>query len=71
MSSLPLLKRVWRNKAFAVGGGLLLLIVLFALFAPWLSPHDPYVQDLANRTVPPVWKVCASLSRSSGRGLSK
>lgn len=56
MSSLPLLKRVWRNKSFAVGGGLLLLIVLIALFAPWLSPHDPYVQDLANRTVPPIWK---------------
>lgn len=47
--------RIWHNKALAAGGGLLLLIILVALFAPWLSPHDPYVQDLANRTVPPVW----------------
>lgn len=50
-----LLRRIWRNKAVAVGGGLLLAIVFVAIFAPWLSPHDPYVQDLTNRTVPPFW----------------
>ena len=48
-------QRLWLNKALTVGGGLLLLIFFLALFAPWLSPHDPYVQDLAYRTVPPVW----------------
>jgi peptide/nickel transport system permease protein len=37
------------------GGGLLLVMLFMALFAPWLSPHDPYAQDLANRTVPPFW----------------
>ncbi len=46
--------RIWRNKAVKVGVGLLLLIVLMALLAPWLSPHDPYAQDLTQRTVPPV-----------------
>ena len=51
----PLHYRIWRNKALAAGGGLLLLIILLAIFAPWLSPHDPYVQDLAHRTAPPVW----------------
>jgi len=50
-----LLRRIWRNKAVAVGGGLLLAIMFVAIFAPWLSPHDPYVQDLTNRTVPPFW----------------
>lgn len=43
------------NKALYVGCGLLLLIIFCAIFAPWLSPHDPYFQDLTNRTVPPVW----------------
>ncbi len=50
-----LARRIWRNTAVVVGGGLLLAIVVLALFAPWLSPHDPYVQDLTHRTVPPVW----------------
>lgn len=44
-----------QNKALAFGGGVLLLIVLIALLAPWLSPHDPYTQNLSNRTVPPFW----------------
>jgi len=47
--------RIRRNTALLVGGGLLLLILLVALLAPWLSPHDPYAQDLVNRTAPPVW----------------
>ncbi len=49
--------RVLKHPAFAAGAGLLVVILLMAIFAPWLSPHDPYVQDLVNRTVPPVWDV--------------
>lgn len=49
------LSRAWRNKALVLGVGLLMLIVLIAIFAPWVSPHDPYVQNLANRSIPPVW----------------
>lgn len=48
-------RRVWRNKALTAGGAVLLIILLLAIFAPWISPHDPYAQDLANRVVPPVW----------------
>ncbi|CAM4159558.1 ABC transporter permease [Bordetella tumulicola] len=48
-------RRARKNKALMVGGGILLLIVLIALLAPWISPHDPYFQDLAYRTAPPVW----------------
>lgn len=47
--------RIWKNKAVMVGVGLLLTVILVALLAPWLSPHDPYAQDLTQRTVPPVW----------------
>jgi peptide/nickel transport system permease protein len=46
---------MFKNKALLVGGGLLLLIMLIAIFAPLLAPFDPYVQDLSNRTVPPFW----------------
>ncbi|MBB1624202.1 ABC transporter permease [Achromobacter sp. UMC71] len=48
-------RRLRHNKALLAGGGILLIITLIALFAPWISPHDPYFQDLAYRTAPPVW----------------
>ena len=48
-------RRISSTPAFAIGAALLLLILLLAVFAPWISPHDPYAQDLVNRTVPPVW----------------
>ena len=35
------------------GSALLLLIVVSALLAPWLAPHDPLTQDLAVRLQPP------------------
>ena len=49
------MKRLIRNPAFAIGAGILLFIVLAAVLAPWLAPHDPYTQNLNNRTVPPIW----------------
>lgn len=55
----PAAPSAWRallgNKALLVGGGLLLVIVVLAVFAPLFAPYDPYVQDLAHRTAPPVW----------------
>jgi peptide/nickel transport system permease protein len=50
-----LARRILQTPAFAVGAGLLLLILLAALLAPWLAPHDPYTQDLLNRNLPPIW----------------
>ncbi|WP_066634676.1 ABC transporter permease [Bordetella sp. H567] len=48
-------RRLRRNTALLTGGGILLAIVLVALLAPWLAPHDPYAQNLAARNIPPVW----------------
>ena len=45
----------WRHKSLVFGGGVLLLIVLVAIFAPLLAPHDPYVQNLGRRNIPPFW----------------
>ncbi|HEX7890792.1 MAG TPA: ABC transporter permease [Ramlibacter sp.] len=49
------LRRFLANRALAIGGAILLAIVVLAIFAPLFAPADPYAQDLANRTVPPVW----------------
>lgn len=49
------LRRLLRHRSLVIGGTVLALTVLAAIFAPLLAPHDPYLQDLAHRMVPPVW----------------
>ena len=38
-----------------VGAGLTALLVLVALFAPVLAPHNPLEQDLLSAKLPPMW----------------
>ena len=33
----------------------LLVVILGALFAPLIAPHDPTVQDITKRLVPPLF----------------
>jgi len=42
-----------KNKLSWIGAGLLLLVVLTAVFAPWIAPHDPLQQNIAFRLEPP------------------
>lgn len=44
-----------RNRLAFVGLVLILLLTFVAIFAPWISPYDPAVQDLAARLQPPSW----------------
>ncbi|MDB5511080.1 MAG: peptide transporter permease [Enterovirga sp.] len=49
-------RRRWaRQGSLVIGGGIVLAVVLVAVFAPLLSPHDPYAQNLTARLIPPVW----------------
>ena len=48
-------QRMFGHRGFLLGAGLILLIVLIALFAPLLAPHDPFAQTLSARMRPPVW----------------
>ena len=38
-----------------VGGAVVALLLLVALFAPLLAPHDPIEQDLLSAQLPPAW----------------
>ncbi|HET8801098.1 MAG TPA: ABC transporter permease [Marinobacter sp.] len=49
------LKRARQHHGLKIGFGILLVMAIFALFAPWLAPHDPYAQNLSLRMLPPVW----------------
>jgi peptide/nickel transport system permease protein len=56
-----LLRRRMRGHAgLLIGAGVLALIMLMALAAPWLAPQDPFAQDLARRLIPPVWQESGS-----------
>jgi peptide/nickel transport system permease protein len=39
----------------SLGGAIILIIIMLALLAPVIAPHDPYAQDLLARVVPPFW----------------
>lgn len=49
------LKGFLANKAAVLGALLLLLVLMSALFSPFLAPHDPLEQVLENRLQPPIW----------------
>jgi peptide/nickel transport system permease protein len=40
-----------------IGGSLVLIMVLGAVFAPLLSPADPLAQQTSNRVKPPFWET--------------
>ena len=48
-------RRALSHGSLTIGGGIFLLIVIGAVFAPLLTGHDPYEQNLSNRLTPPVW----------------
>ena len=44
-----------RQVAFGLGVAIVLGIALVALLAPWITPADPFVQNLEARMIPPIW----------------
>ncbi|MEW6727427.1 MAG: nickel transporter permease [Bacillota bacterium] len=48
-----LLQGIGRDRASFAGGVVVILLVLVALLAPWLAPHDPVKQNLAHALAPP------------------
>ncbi len=50
-------RRIFGHKGLMIGGVVLAVIILFALLAPVLSPHDPYAQSLITRLSKPFWQA--------------
>jgi peptide/nickel transport system permease protein len=38
-----------RNRTSVIGVALVVALILIAVFAPWIAPHDPYDQSVRNR----------------------
>lgn len=49
------LRQLLRQPRVLVGGGILLVVALAAILAPWVAPHDPLEQDLLHMLSPPMW----------------
>jgi peptide/nickel transport system permease protein len=45
----------FRRFAALLGVAIVGSVLLIAIFAPYLTPHDPFAQDLGLRLVPPAW----------------
>jgi peptide/nickel transport system permease protein len=45
----------FRHLATLLGVVIVGTALLVAIFAPYLTPHDPFAQDLNLRLIPPVW----------------
>jgi ABC-type dipeptide/oligopeptide/nickel transport system permease subunit len=46
---------LWRDKSGLLGVCIFLLLVITAVFAPWIAPYDPLEQHLKDSKLPPAW----------------
>jgi len=51
-----MLRRLVRDRLALAAGVILLAIMIAALLAPWIAPHDPYLTT-RRRMLPPVWEA--------------
>lgn len=49
------LSQLWRNKTAIAGLIIIVIFLLVAIFAPYISPHDPLETSLYDQLKPPVW----------------
>ena len=49
------LRRLLRLRWGLAAGGVLLVIIVSAVLAPWVSPHDPLAVNIRHRLAPPAW----------------
>ena len=59
-------RRIFGHGGFMIGIVVLAAILIMALLAPMLVPHDPYDQQLERRLIPPVWHEKGSWTHPLG-----
>lgn len=47
--------KAFRNMGAVVGAAIVGTVLFCAIFADWITPHDPFAQDLIKRLQVPVW----------------
>src|SRR5437868_12728089 len=59
-------RRVRSHAGLLIGTGLLAAMVLIAVLAPLIAPHDPYAQELGRRLIPPIWHETGTWAHALG-----
>lgn len=59
-------KRFGKNTKIAIGGVIVAVMIVLALFAEYIAPYDPYKQDLMSRLLPPCWFEGGSMAHLLG-----
>ncbi len=57
---------LWRDRSGVLGLAMFVLIVLAAVFAPFIAGHDPLAQQLSESKLPPPWEAKGSWSHLFG-----
>jgi len=56
-------RAAWRTgsgTAAKISGGVLLLVIVIAVFAPYIAPHPPNIGELSQILLPPAWMKAAA-----------
>lgn len=62
-----LIRQLWEIKRYPIiPAGILGLIILAAVFAPLIAPHDPEFGYLGDREIPPFWSEEGSFNHLLG-----
>lgn len=48
-------RRLARHRGLVFGVTVLVVMIVAAVLAPLLAPHDPLAQDITSKRIPPVW----------------
>jgi len=51
-----ILRKLFENKSAIFGLIMVLGVIVCAVFSPLISPHDPILQDVEKRLIPPMWQ---------------
>jgi ABC-type dipeptide/oligopeptide/nickel transport system permease subunit len=57
---------LWRDRSGIMGLIVFSIVVLAAIFAPVISPHDPFQQNLRDSKLPPAWSAGGSWNHPFG-----
>ncbi|MCF6172768.1 MAG: ABC transporter permease subunit [Campylobacteraceae bacterium] len=52
---LEFIKQYKKNRAAVVGFIVVIILLLTAMFAPFVAPYKPDIQNLSDRLIPPMW----------------